>query len=190
MPTPNDGISWLPRHFPHGFSVTFAREVEPSDLLIRMGCTEDSLEPLSREDAEEIDMDEDVRVIRAGFCDGWGYALQSWDAHILTEEGELMQRVSEGTEVVALISTSTIPWFAYCTNGDLICSFDPGTPRGRYGDDPDRFLQAMRQSGIAVDESSDRDPVAAMLEMAESLFHLRIPIDEAVRGDLLSGRID
>ncbi|WP_104815618.1 DUF6461 domain-containing protein [Kitasatospora sp. MMS16-BH015] len=185
-----DGLDWLPNHFQQGFSVTFARGVQPRDLLVRMGCPEESLAEMTREEAEEVDMDEDVRVIRAGFLNDWGYAVQSWDAHILGEEGELMARVSEGTEVVVLVSTATVPWFAYCADGRLVCSFDPGTPLGRYGDEPDRFLAAMERSGVLVDSpDEEHQPVAAMLRMAEAEFGLALPVEDIVRGELLAGQV-
>lgn len=183
-----EGIGWLPDHFRQGFSVTFARGVPPKDLLLRMGCPEESLSMMTREDAEEMDMDDDVRVIRAGLSQGWGYAVQSWDAHILGEEGDLMSKVSQGTEVVVLVSTATTPWFAYCENGEIVCSFDPGTPLGRYGSDPDRFLAAMQRVGIvAGGPAPERGAVEAMLEMAEVEFGLSLPAADVSGTELLAG---
>jgi hypothetical protein len=136
-------------------------------------------------------VDEDVRVIRAGFFDGWGYAVQSWDAHVLGEEGALMERISMGTEAVILVSTATVPWFAYSAGGRLVCGFDPGTPLGRYGADPDRFVVAMERSGIpAGGAPAEVEPVAAMLRMAEAEFGLNLPVEDVVRGALLAGQVD
>ncbi|WP_223167061.1 DUF6461 domain-containing protein [Nonomuraea sp. SYSU D8015] len=38
--------------------------------------------------------------------------------------------------------------FVYAIDGDRLTSFDPRKPAWRYGSDPDRLLDTMRQVGI------------------------------------------
>ncbi|UNM10970.1 hypothetical protein J4032_05060 [Streptomyces formicae] len=128
---------------------------------------------MTREDAEEHELEDDAgEVLRAGECDGWAFAIQSWAAHVL-DEG-VIGSVSVGTEMVALVSTAAIPWFSYAVNGEEVCSFDPGMPWIRYGSAPDRLLLAMRSAGlISADGSAGTvRGVNGMLVLAEQEFRV------------------
>jgi hypothetical protein len=47
------GLGWLPQAYAGNFTVAFARGLSARELLLRLGCPEDSLTRLDREDAEE-----------------------------------------------------------------------------------------------------------------------------------------
>lgn len=187
-----DGVRWLPGSYPQGFSVVFARGLEPRELLLRMGCSPGSISPMTREDAEQLELNGlDVEgaeyVIRSGALGGWAYALQSWGARAL-EEGVIAE-TSAGSEVVVLVSTETVPWIAYAVDGQEICSFDPTMPGTRYGGEPDRLLPAMERVGMSPGEVSLRtDAVAAMLQLAEAEFGVGLPRAEVEEGELPAGQ--
>ncbi|WP_328724287.1 DUF6461 domain-containing protein [Streptomyces sp. NBC_00259] len=167
-----DGVQWLAESYPQGFSVVFVRDLQSAELLARLGC-EAAGSPMTREDAEEHELDDEAgEVLRAGECDGWAFAIQSWAAHVLGEG--VIGSVSAGTEMVALVSTATIPWFSYAANGEEVCSFDPGMPWIRHGSDPDRLLSAMRSAGLISDDGSAGTAcgVTGMLVLAEQEFQV------------------
>ncbi|MEU3853722.1 DUF6461 domain-containing protein [Streptomyces sp. NPDC029554] len=184
------GISWLPSMFGQGFSLVFVRDVPARNLLTRFGCSEESAQSLSLGDAQEWELeDEDGgAVLSFGDGDRWSFALQSWGARIL-EEG-VIEQVSAGTELVALISTATAPAFIHALDGEEVCGFDPGLPHLRSGTDPDRFLPQMAQAGLPTDGTPvEGDPVVAMLRFAETTFGLSLSQSSLMQEEHLSGRI-
>ncbi|MDX3540014.1 DUF6461 domain-containing protein [Streptomyces sp. MB09-01] len=183
-----DGLTWLPSSFPQGFSVLFARDVEPRTLLELMGCEEGSFQVMDRDDAEEFQHEdpEERSVLRAGSVGPWSFAVQSWGAHVL--ESDALQHVSAVAETVAIVRTETIPWFAYAKNGQTLCSFDPGLPDLRDGADRDILLSHMVESGLRVEgRDSGISSVDAMLGLAERAFGLGLPRELVVDGELLAG---
>ncbi|MEU2430974.1 DUF6461 domain-containing protein [Streptomyces sp. NPDC007861] len=165
-------MQWLAESYPQGFSVVFVRDVRPAELLARLGC-EAAASRMTREDAEEHELEDEAgEVLRAGECDGWAFAIQSWGAHVL-DEG-VIGSVSAGAEMVALVSTATVPWFSYAVNGEDVCSFDPGMPWTRYGSEPDRLLHAMRAARLISDDGSAGTVrgVNGMLVLAEREFRV------------------
>ncbi|MEV7446457.1 DUF6461 domain-containing protein [Streptomyces sp. NPDC091204] len=183
-----DGLAWLPSSFPQGFSLLFARDVEPRTLLKLMGCEEGSFEVMDRDDAEEFQQEdpEERSVLRAGSVGPWSFAVQSWGAHIL--ESDALEHVSAVAETVAIVRTETVPWFVYAKDGQTLCSFDPGLPDLREGADRDVLLPHMVDSGLRVEgRDSGISPVDAMLGLAERAFGLGLPRELIVHGELLAG---
>ncbi|MER6216240.1 DUF6461 domain-containing protein [Streptomyces sp. NPDC001674] len=183
-----DGLTWLPSSFPQGFSVLFARNLEPRRLLELMGCEQDSFEVMDRDDAEELQQEdpEGRSVLRAGSVGEWAFAVQSWGAHVL--ESEALDDVRAVTETVVVVSTETVPWFAYAKDGRTLCSFDPGLPDLRDGSDPDILLAHLDASGLRVGgQESNVPPVTAMLELAERAFGLGLPRRVIEQDELLAG---
>ncbi|MDT0390829.1 DUF6461 domain-containing protein [Streptomyces dubilierae] len=184
------GISWLPGVFGQGFSLVFVRDVPARDLLSRFGCSEESVQSLTSSDAQEWELEDDDGGAVLSFGDGgqWSFALQRWGARIL-EEG-VIEQVSAGTELVALISTATAPAFVHALDGEETCGFDPGLPHLRSGTDPDRFLPQMAQAGLPTDGTPvEGEPVAAMLRFAETAFGLSLSQSSLLHEEHLSGRV-
>ncbi|MEV5357168.1 DUF6461 domain-containing protein, partial [Streptomyces sp. NPDC052693] len=184
------GISWLPSMFGQGFSLALVRDVPPHELLIKLGCAEDSVQSLTLADARELELEDEDEgaVLSVGEEGQWSFALQSWGARIL-EEG-VIEQVSAGTELIALVSTATAPAFVYARDGEEICGFDPGLPHVRSGTDPDRFLPQMAQAGLPTDGTPvEGDPVVAMLRFAEAAFGLSLSQSSLMREEHLSGRV-
>ncbi|MFD7540219.1 DUF6461 domain-containing protein [Streptomyces sp. NPDC059819] len=190
METTADGLRWLPTSFRQGFSVTFARGVQPGELLRRLGCAA-CLTSMTRSDAEsyEVGAAREGAVLRAGISGGWAYALQMWGAVGIEESA--MTAASAGTECVVLISTSTIPWFAYMVDGEEICAFDPGLPDIRYGTGSGEMVAAMADAGFAVDgKPAAGSAVEAMLRLAEQQFGLGLPQHEVNHAALVAGIVN
>ncbi|MFF3159175.1 DUF6461 domain-containing protein [Streptomyces sp. NPDC057910] len=185
-----DGLQWLPASFRQGFSVTFARGVRPDELLRRLGCAP-CLTSMTRADAEryEVGAGRVGAVLRAGTSGDWAYALQMWGAVAIEESA--MTAASAGTECVVLVSTSTIPWFAYMVDGDEICAFDPGLPHIRYGTGTSEMVAAMADAGFAVDgKPAAGGAVEAMLRLAEQHFGLGLPKHEVIHDALAAGIVN
>ena len=49
-------LQWLPTAYPETFALTFARGVSARELLLRLGCPQDSLTLLTRDDTEEQEL--------------------------------------------------------------------------------------------------------------------------------------
>jgi hypothetical protein len=184
-----DSLQWLPTAYPETFALTFARRVSARELLLRLGCPPDSLTLLTRDDAEEQELeDPDTgHVVRAGEHGSWAWAIQMWGTRILA--ADVLGAVSAGTEAVVLVNSS-LPWFAYVADGGEVCSFDAGMPHLRYGSDPDRFLPLMAEAGIlsGPDQPGDR-PVLAMLRLAELAFSLSLPKDAVESQETAAGLV-
>jgi len=185
-----DGLEWLSDAYADGFAVVFVRGVEARELLLRLGCPEESLALLTREDAEEQELDDEDggHVIRAGTHGGWAFAVQRWGARVLEED--VIPALSSGTELVALVKSS-LPWFAYAAKGEQVCAFDAGMPHIRHGSDPDRFLTLMGEAGVLRETRPEGvRPVDAMLRLAELAFGLSLPRREIESGELAAGVVE
>jgi hypothetical protein len=87
---------------------------------------------------------------------------------------------------VLLTHTQTIDDFRYADDGILVTSFEPGM-LDRYGTEPDRFVEQMRQVGLPATISDDRavDPMIALLQMLTVALGIWVPRDRAL-GPLLT----
>jgi hypothetical protein len=90
--------------------------------------------------------------------------------------------------VVLLTHTQTIDFFSYSAGGTST-SFEPMRGWERYGTEPDRFVEQMRQVGLrtAIGDPVDDavDPVIAVLRMLAIALGIRVPRDLAL-GPLLT----
>lgn len=179
-----DGLQWLSTAYPETFALTFARGLSARELLLRLGCPQDSLTLLTRDEAEEQELEnpDAGHIVRAGEHGSWAWAIQLWGTRIFAED--VLGTVSAGTEVVVL-ANSSLPWFAYWADGGKVCSFDVGMPHLRYGSDPDRFLPLMAEADVL----SGPDPVLAMLRLAELAFSLSLPKDAVESQETVAGLV-
>ncbi|GAA1218439.1 hypothetical protein GCM10009665_05430 [Kitasatospora nipponensis] len=179
-------LGWLTKAFDTGFSVTFAEGLDARTLLLRMGCEPESIDWIDEVDCQGRQLDDDIVMIRAGVHGGWAFAVQAWGARAL--EGGVMAAVSAGTRACTLVSTMTIPWFAYWEDAEPICDFDPGMPSTRHGTAPDHLNPVMAQVGLDPSpDATGSTSVSGMLLLAERAFGVTLPYEAVFQGELLGG---
>lgn len=184
------GLRWLPEVFDLGFCVTFARGVGPREMLARMGGVPARAVPMTRAEAEtEMFTGQDGGpVVRVGWHEGWGYAVESLGVH--GSRPEVLRAVSAGTAAVSLLRTAeSLLMFKFAENGSMVCSFDVDLPHLRSGKDPDRLLPQMEQLGLAPEVDRGVDTDQAMLALAEAAFGIALPRVQVEAGVLLAARV-
>ncbi|MFE5332217.1 DUF6461 domain-containing protein [Embleya sp. NPDC056575] len=185
-----DGIAWLreAREFGTDYCVTFARGLEPLELLTRMGCDPTTAVPLGLVDATETYFDTGVETIRAGTSHGWAYAVETTGNRGF-EDG-VLAAVSAGTEAVLVHSDcNPVAYLIYAEDGEVVCGFEQDAPEDRFGTDPDRLLPHMITAGLLAPDGTAPDddaPRGCELRMAETVFGLALPHHDVVHGPLLA----
>ncbi|WP_189135467.1 DUF6461 domain-containing protein [Wenjunlia tyrosinilytica] len=188
--TAGSDLGWLPEVFDLGFCVTFARDVEPDELLVRMGGDPGAAVSLSAAEAETRELeDEDAGpIVRVGSYPGWAFAVEIWGAHGTRDE--VVRAVSAKTEAVVLLrNANAVKRFVHAQDGVIVCSFDVDLPHLRTGSDPDRLLPHMERVGLAPEIGPDVDASQAMLSLAVSAFGVGLPRDEVQSGVLPASRV-
>ena len=186
----NDGIQWLPDVFDLGFGVTFARGLSQDELMTRMGGDPSSVSPLTRPEAERLELeDRDAGpVVRFGETKDWAFAVESWGTH--GGSSAVVRAVSVGTEaVVVAITAKATKTLTYARDGDVVCRFDADTPHIRSGTDRDFLLPYMEREGLMSLETEDVNTRRAVLAVAEQAFGLTLPRDLVARGELIGARL-
>ncbi|MET7871859.1 DUF6461 domain-containing protein [Streptomyces cyaneofuscatus] len=119
----HQNVDWLKSFYPPGFSLVFARDLEPGEILARLGCPPEAHRFMTVEDADDhaAEQSDDRELFRAGTAGEWSFAVQPWGARILNDDAAVA-RVSQGTEIVVLVNTSTMPWFAHAIDGAALSS--------------------------------------------------------------------
>jgi Family of unknown function (DUF6461) len=124
--------------------------------------------------------------IRVGVAGEWGFALDVSTAGSGGYEEDAVDALAASTEVVLFTHTQTIDDFRYYADGALVTTFEPGG-LDRYGTEPDRFVEQMRQVGLPADIDDDRaaDPTIALFQMLTIALGIWVPRDLAL-GPLLT----
>jgi hypothetical protein len=172
-----------------GGTFTFARGASPEQMMTAFGMNPARARLVPASDVAQALHDPDwLRTeppehpwIRVGVAGEWGFALDESSAGYGGYED-----APAGTEAVLLTHTQTIDDFRYADDGTLVTSFEPGM-LDRYGTEPDRFVEQMRQVGLPTTISDDRavDPMIALLQMLTVALGIWIPRDLAL-GPLLT----
>jgi len=186
----DDGVQWLPDVFQLGFAVTFARGLAVDELMTRMGGNPRSISPLTRAEAEKLELaDRDAGpVVRFGEANGWAFAVESWGN--LGGRSAVLREVSVGTEaVVAAMTAKATKTLSYAKDGEIVCRFDADTPHIRTGTNPDLLIPHMERAGLMSLETQDVNTRLAMLFVAEQAFGLTLPRDPVARGELAGVRL-
>ncbi|MFI1379937.1 DUF6461 domain-containing protein [Embleya sp. NPDC020886] len=132
-----DGIAWLreAREFESDRCVTFARGLEPLELLTRLGCDPSRAAPMGLVDATETYFDTGVETIRAGASRGWAYAVETAGARGF-EDG-VLAAVSAATEAVLVYGNcNPVAYLIHAEDGEIVCGFEAYTPGNRFGTAP------------------------------------------------------
>ena len=124
--------------------------------------------------------------IRVGVAGEWGFALDESSAGYGGYEEDAAAALAASTDVVLFTHTQTIDYFSYSAGGTATTSFEPGG-LDRYGTEPDRFVEQMRQVGLPTTIGDDRaaNPMIALLQMLTVALGIWVPRDLAL-GPLLT----
>ncbi|MEE1759800.1 DUF6461 domain-containing protein [Streptomyces sp. SP18BB07] len=204
-----DGLRWVCEAYPFGHTLVFCEGVAPEQVLLRLGAPRESLFPLTRFEAQEIevrnaadepyDLDHldglDVEaveergflrpevdaVLRAGAIEGWGFAVQTSTSYVSARD--YLPALSRGTRVVTVCQdVNATQRVEYAVDGRGLSSFDPGIPAYDDGVDP----SAM--GWPAADGPMGSPQVMEWLEHRFGLWlpraseHLRLPAAAFVTG--------
>ncbi|MEU0936212.1 DUF6461 domain-containing protein [Embleya sp. NPDC005971] len=186
-----DGIAWLrgAREFESDRCVTFARGLEPLELLIRLGCDPATAVPMGLVDATETYFDTGVETIRAGTSRGWAYAVETTGNR--GSRPGVLDAVSAGAEAILVYADiNPVAYLLHAVNGEIVCGFEEDAPDDRIGTDPDRLLPHLITAGLLGPDGEPPDDDApargCALRMAETVFGLDLPHDAVVHGLLLA----
>ncbi|MFB4287714.1 DUF6461 domain-containing protein [Nonomuraea sp. ATR24] len=132
------------------FCVSFFRRLEPAEVLRRFGVgrpgREMTFHELAGEVWEAIGMTDDdyVGVVQAG---EWGVAVELRGFQAVL--ADRLTGLSRGCEVVAVARHDHAEdSFVYAADGEVVTTFTPHSPGTRWGGDPDRINELMRETGL------------------------------------------
>ncbi|MFE6840644.1 DUF6461 domain-containing protein [Streptomyces sp. NPDC057705] len=183
--TDSGGLQWLDGSGLEGHWLIAARNIDPSELLRRAGCVGEEMH-LSWAEAEKIEMESEVTLLRAGRSGDWSFFLASYGA-VVEHGAEIDARVREisrGTEAVEISQTTNFDiHFIYAVDGETVCTFDPLTDPAPTGREPERLIPSMIRVGlldehgepVSIDDVEGLDPVKAAYRMAEEDFGIAAP---------------
>jgi Family of unknown function (DUF6461) len=177
-----------------GGTFTFARGASPEQVMTAFGMNPARALLVPASDFAQALHDPDwLRTeppehpwIRVGVAGEWGFALDESMAGSGGYEDAAVSALAAGTEVVLFTHTQTIDDFRYCADGALVTMFEPGG-LDRYGTEPDRFVEQMRQVGLPATIGDDRavNSMIALLQMLTVALGIWVPRDLAL-GPLLT----
>ncbi|MEU6347926.1 DUF6461 domain-containing protein [Streptomyces sp. NPDC047072] len=174
-------LSWVEEAYPLGYTLLFCEGLTPEEVLQRLGARRESLYPLTRVEAQEIEvrnsMDEpfeldhpDVEtleelgflrrsvdaVVRAGAIEGWAFAIQASTSYVTTRN--FLPTLCADTRVLVVSrDINAVRGVAYAVEGRVLPDLDLG--------DPARVLEHLeRRFGLWVPEESEgwRLPAAGL----------------------------
>ncbi|GII05250.1 DUF6461 domain-containing protein [Planobispora takensis] len=126
--------------------LTFVRGLDEVEALQRVGIEEGSVRPLTHgELMDEWQFPPTPNKVLAGRLGGWTVLIEvcAWAAL------DAFQALSAGTEAVSVRRHDhATDSFAYAVDGELATAFDPLLPGWRWGSDPDRLMDPMREVGF------------------------------------------
>lgn len=188
-----DGLRWVFEAYPFGYSLVFCEELTPEEVLERLGARRGSVFPLTRVEAQEIEVrnaadepydldhldDLDVEaveelgflepsvdaVLRAGAIEEWSFAIQASTSYVSSRV--YLPELSRGTRVIAVSrDVNATQRVEYAVDGRVLSSFDPGIPAYDDGADPSAFGWPAGGEGMSS---------VQVLEYLESRFGLWVP---------------
>jgi hypothetical protein len=132
------------------FCVSFFRGLEPAEVLRRFGAREPGRELAFYElqvkvwESTEMTDDNYVGVVQVG---EWSVAVEPRGFQAVLSEP--LTGLSRGCEVVAVGRHDYAEdRFVYAVDGEVVTSFTPHLPGTRWGSDPDRINELMRETGL------------------------------------------
>lgn len=188
-----DGLRWVCEAYPFGHTLVFCEGLAPEQVLLRLGARRESFFPLTRVEAQEIEVrnaadepydldhldDLDVAaveergflrpevdaVLRAGAIEGWAFAVQASTSYVSARDH--LPALSPGTRVVtACRDVNATQRVEYAVDGRVLSSFDPGLPAYDDGVDPVAFGWPTAAGSMASPQ---------VMEWLEHHFRLWLP---------------
>ncbi|WCD94288.1 DUF6461 domain-containing protein [Streptomyces sp. HUAS 31] len=156
------------------YTLTFARQIPPQELLARMGADPDSValrdETSLHDEYGDTLLDADEPVVTTGVDGAWTWAWEQGGMHGLDER--ILSAVSQGTEAVVLhYNEKPMYWFKYAADGDILVDFHTLGPLEPTGPAPAQLDEAMRPLGLVPGRPV---PLDSVLPLAENAFGLRV----------------
>jgi hypothetical protein len=178
-----------------GGTFTFARGASPEQVMTAFGMNPARARLVPASDAAQALHDPEWLQtyppehpwIRVGVAGEWGFALDDSSAGSGGYEHAAVAALAASPEVVLFTHTQTIDDFAYWADGALVTMFEPMRGSDRYGTEPDRFVEQMRQVGLPTTIGDDNavNPMIALLQMLTVALGIWVPRDLAL-GPLLT----
>lgn len=170
------------------YTVTFARGLDPSEMLSRMGVDPATLAlrdgtDLTDDFGDDV-YDDEEPVVTTGVEGSWTWAWEQGGAHGL--DARILTAVSAGTEAVVVhCNEKPMHWFTYAVDGRVAVDFHTLSGIEPVGDDPTRLDPHMRPLGLVPGRVA---PLHSILSLMENAFGvgLRLPEDDDPRP---SGRL-
>ncbi|MFE3324420.1 DUF6461 domain-containing protein [Streptomyces sp. NPDC059176] len=170
------------------YTVTFVRDLEPAEVLARMGVDPETLAlrdstGLADELGDDF-YDDEEPVVTTGVQGRWTWAWERGGVHGL--DARILGPVSRGTEAVVVhFNEKPVHWFAYAVDGRVVVDFHTLSPIEPVGDDPTRLDAHMRPLGLVPGRVA---PLHSVLSLVENAFGigLVLPGDDDLS---LSGRL-
>ncbi|MFC1412867.1 DUF6461 domain-containing protein [Streptacidiphilus sp. N1-12] len=192
-----DGVQWLETEdqFDLGYWAVFARDLDPVELVRRLGPVTPVGGPVTRFEVDAVEAQFDGIAVRAGGSAGWAYGV--------VENGPV-RRGPDAAVCSLSIGTVAVEWwctvnrdmrFAFAEDGQVVCEFEPGAEHERSGADPDRLLPALQRAGLVLPDGRtpfehgidiDR-PLLRVLALAESEFGVDLPRGAVLHSALTAG---
>lgn len=187
-----DGLGWVAAAYPEGFCLTFARGLNDTTCLTRLGADLSPAVGRTRDEAARLDATLEGGygpIARAGQAGGWAYTIEA-----VSYEGtraEVARKVSAGTcSVCVFCDIEGHAGLVYAEDGVVLARLEDHLldAAGRTGSEPGWLLSALAQvDADGIEE--ELGPAGPPLELAQAVFCLGL--DEAVveEQELLSGRV-
>ncbi|MFE3288688.1 DUF6461 domain-containing protein, partial [Streptomyces sp. NPDC059233] len=155
----SDGLQWIAEaNFDH-YCATFAKGLEPEELVRRMGGDPAAItEPMPLDDAVQLDGGDGL-VAMVGSDQGWAFALelQSMEG----DDEDIIVAVSRDTDVVVLTKSFSAPsMFRLFREGRPVAYFEVRDldENAVKGDDPAAIIPAMKRAGILLPDGLSAEP--------------------------------
>jgi hypothetical protein len=145
------------------YCASFVRALSPREALTRFGTDASTIEEVTYEkvceravagrEASPRALPGYIGAVEVG---GWTLIVEplGWGA-----AGPVRARVSRGTEIVVITRHEySTQEFIHEIDGEMITYFDLIAPQRRWGSDPNRWVDAMREVGLDPDHDDSMDP--------------------------------
>lgn len=120
-----DGLRWVFEAYPFGYSLIFCENLTPESVLERLGGRRELLFPLTRVEAQEIEVRNSMD----------SFAIQTSTSYVSARN--YLPVLSRGTRVVAVSKDiNAVECVAYAVDGQILSAFEPGLPAYAAGTDP------------------------------------------------------
>ncbi|MER6010218.1 DUF6461 domain-containing protein [Streptomyces bluensis] len=171
------------------YTLTFARDLSPEELLTRMGVDPTTLALRGMADlSDDFDddlLDDDEPVVTTGIDKSWTWAWEQGGTHGLDER--ILSTVSAGTEAVVLhYNEKPMHSFKYAVDGEVIVEFDTLQTIDPTGQERTRLDAIMRPLGLAPGQVA---PLHSVLELVENAFGVRLTNPWDIDDERWSGRL-